>query len=256
MDGLATQAGMAFQGGSAFDPLSLSPLGWWDGSDTSTMYDAVSGGSLVADDGTIARWEDKSGNGNHMEQPTAATRPFRRDGELNGNSVIEMEAADLMTCSRLYTDDDFSIFAVIRGTVQSNKGIVTQHPGNASTGRTSFLTTNDTSPTDAVRLFFNNGTSRQVRGTSTAFDGSSYYTLYSESDGAGNSHVRVNAGSAEGTLTGQTWTPYNSSFSLGALSNGVDGFAGFFAEVLAFPHLADSDRADVVNYLKNKWGHY
>ncbi len=53
-----------------FDPMTLSPAGWWD-SDPATYFDATSGGSLVtAENAMVKRWEDKSGNGWHATDST------------------------------------------------------------------------------------------------------------------------------------------------------------------------------------------
>jgi hypothetical protein len=78
---------------SGFDPLSLSPILWLDGSDTSTMFDAVSGGSLVVADGTVARWQDKSGNNNHATRSGAGSRPARRVAAENGLDAIDFASS-------------------------------------------------------------------------------------------------------------------------------------------------------------------
>jgi hypothetical protein len=52
------------------------------------LYDATAGGSLVAVDGAIARWEDKSGNGRHFTQGTIGLRPTRRSAVKNGIGAV------------------------------------------------------------------------------------------------------------------------------------------------------------------------
>ena len=59
---------------------SLAPGGvgaglqlWLDASDATTLYGATTGGSLVASDGGVARWEDKSGNSRHYTHRQIAT---------------------------------------------------------------------------------------------------------------------------------------------------------------------------------------
>jgi hypothetical protein len=73
---------------SSFSPLSLSPALWLDASDASTLYDATSGGSLVAPDGAVARWEDKSGNARHLVQSGGTARPLRKTAIKNGRDVL------------------------------------------------------------------------------------------------------------------------------------------------------------------------
>jgi len=58
---------------------------WLDATDTNTLFDATSGGNVVADNGAVARWEDKSGNGRHATQDTAANRPTYKAASFNGS---------------------------------------------------------------------------------------------------------------------------------------------------------------------------
>jgi hypothetical protein len=75
----------AFRGGGSFDPTSIAGLQLWlDPSDSSTLYSATSGGSLVSADGGIARIEDLSGNSRHATQTTAGKRPLRKTASVNG----------------------------------------------------------------------------------------------------------------------------------------------------------------------------
>lgn len=78
-----------------FEPDILTGLQLWlDASDTSTLYDATTGGSLVAADGGVARWEDKSGNARHATQGTAGARPLRKASVQNGLSVLRFDGSD------------------------------------------------------------------------------------------------------------------------------------------------------------------
>lgn len=71
---------------------------WLDASDASTLFDATSGGSLVVADGGVARWEDKSGNGRHFTQATAANRPQRKVADINGRDCLRFDGTnDILT---------------------------------------------------------------------------------------------------------------------------------------------------------------
>lgn len=59
----------------------------FDFSRPETLYDATSGGSLVAADGAIARSEDISGGTNHATQSTSGSRPQRKVAYVNGMDV-------------------------------------------------------------------------------------------------------------------------------------------------------------------------
>jgi hypothetical protein len=68
---------------SSFDPVSLfggTGGGMWDPSDMATMWKDTAGTVPVTADGDfVARIDDKSGNGNHLVQATAANRPKFKD---------------------------------------------------------------------------------------------------------------------------------------------------------------------------------
>jgi len=67
---------------------------WLDASDSATLFDATSGGSAVAADGGVARWEDKSGNARHMTQGTAANRPVRKTATQNGLDILRFDGSN------------------------------------------------------------------------------------------------------------------------------------------------------------------
>jgi hypothetical protein len=74
---------------AAFSPSSVSGLQLWlDASDASTLFTATTGGSLVAADGGVARWEDKSGNARHFTQSTSGSRPLRKTSQQNGKDTL------------------------------------------------------------------------------------------------------------------------------------------------------------------------
>lgn len=78
-----------------FTPLNLPNCALWlDADDPATLFDAVSGGSPVAADGQVARWEDKSGNNFHLTQGTAASRPIRKIGVRNGRDVLDFDGSN------------------------------------------------------------------------------------------------------------------------------------------------------------------
>lgn len=80
--------------GGIINPGYLSPYGWWDFSDVSTLFNATSGGSTPSDGSGIARIEDKSGNGRHLTQATAAARPTRTNGAQNGLAAGTFDGGD------------------------------------------------------------------------------------------------------------------------------------------------------------------
>lgn len=75
-----------------------------DGSIETSLYDATSGGSLVAADGSVYRMEDQSGNSNHVTQSTTARCPRRRVAARGGMGAIQFstDAASLMAAASYY----------------------------------------------------------------------------------------------------------------------------------------------------------
>lgn len=61
---------------------------------TPSMYDATSGGSLVAANGGVARWEDISGNARHVTQGTSGARPLRKVASINGMDSVLFDGSD------------------------------------------------------------------------------------------------------------------------------------------------------------------
>jgi hypothetical protein len=61
---------------------------WLDSSDSSTLFDATVGGNLVAGDGLVARWADKSGNLNHATQSVIDRRPTRKISHVNSRDAV------------------------------------------------------------------------------------------------------------------------------------------------------------------------
>jgi hypothetical protein len=99
---------------SAVSPASLVTSGLHlhlDASDASTLFDATSGGNAVSANGTVARWEDKSGNARHATQGTAGSRPTLSVNS-SGQRVVRFDglATFLRTATTFSDSSDFSLF--------------------------------------------------------------------------------------------------------------------------------------------------
>jgi hypothetical protein len=72
-----------------FSPSDLPDMIYWfDSSDSSTLFNATSGGSLPGDGQIVKRWEDKSGNGWHFTQGTDSAAPTRAVAAVNGLDAV------------------------------------------------------------------------------------------------------------------------------------------------------------------------
>jgi len=63
-----------------------------DSTVASSLYNATTGGDLVAANGTVARWEDQSGNGRHVTQATENLKFIRKVSSQGGSDVLQMSA--------------------------------------------------------------------------------------------------------------------------------------------------------------------
>ena len=99
-------------------PKSLAGLvGWWDASDSMSLYNATTGGSAVAADGTVARWEDRSGVGNHLTQSVVNNRPVMRAAAIGGRNAVEADGTDdFLQLTTEISARAFTVFAVMKRT--------------------------------------------------------------------------------------------------------------------------------------------
>jgi hypothetical protein len=98
-------------------PSQITTALWLDAADASTLYDATSGGSLVAADGTVARWQDKSGNARHATQATSINRPLRKTAYEGGvDSILFDGSNDAIALAADLSIGTHTVFVVARNT--------------------------------------------------------------------------------------------------------------------------------------------
>ena len=109
---------------------------WLDA--TKGLFDATSGGSAVTADGSaVARWEDQSGNGNHLTQATSNNRPVLKTSIQNGKNVIRFDGSnDRLTGGDVLDlgTDGITIFAVVKIT-GSNGAVISKSRATGQDGR-------------------------------------------------------------------------------------------------------------------------
>lgn len=188
-----------------------------------------------ADNTAVSSWASRPRGSFTMAQTTQSYQPTLQLAEVNGQPIVRFDGSnDFMTCSRVATTSNFTSMVVLKGNAQSGRFVFGQRVTSANVGRTTFCGVNGTSPFQKGILFFNNGSSYLLESATDVFTNSA--TLFcSESDGSGNSHVRVTNGAKEAALTGQTWTPENADARLGALSESFNQFSGDIGAVTFFP---------------------
>ena len=234
-------------------PATISGLsGWWDFSNGSTMFDATTGGSLVAADATVARVEDTSGNGRNFTQSTSTSRPQRKTNIQNGLGALRFNGASksLSTSVNLSTFIPFgqsTVFFAVSCSFAFNDAILSRnscvlHTTSGSRGYCWFRSNNT-----SYALAFD-GTEKTA---SLAYTIGTWGVFTTWHDGT-NLVYRRNGGSdstvALGSITSGTGTA-----RLGV--NDWSSLNGDVGEIITYNvALSDADRNAVESYLQNKWG--
>lgn len=96
-------------------PLPVGAFGVPPVSGYLAWFDAMDASSLTVSDGHVSQWSDKSGNGNHLVQATAANQPNYGLSFLNGAPCVGFDGAnDTLGCTALSgSDRTFSWFAAM-----------------------------------------------------------------------------------------------------------------------------------------------
>ena len=67
---------------------------WLDASDQTTLFSDTAGTTQITNGGSVARWNDKSGNGNFVTQSTAANMPTWLSNSQNGLGVLSFDGTN------------------------------------------------------------------------------------------------------------------------------------------------------------------
>lgn len=252
-----------------WSPADIATQIWLDASDATTLYDATSGGSLVAADGSIARWEDKSGHERHFTQATSASRPVRKTSVQNSLDIVRFDGSD--DCMVLLTG--------LSGLIQNVSGVtlacVASHraaPGNqiiffcatgtgdSLTGRFGFGTSISVANRQTLfgRRLDSQGAASILSGTNavdTGFRSRIAVGKYSTSDADLYLDGTSDGSSSSWTTDGSTSNTTALRVTLGALLNGIQ-HANIDLCELVLTHNAES--SDVISrmqlYFQEKWG--
>lgn len=245
---------------------------WLDASDASTLYDATSGGSLVAADGAVARWEDKSGNARHFTQSDVSRRPLRKTAVQNSKDVIRLDGSNDYMVGGDYMDlagtQGMTLFIVVKRAAQGvphdllNKYARQEATTSGQNGNQGFIWAYDNT-NKPYAYFGDSGSGVTVRGTDSAYGASSFTALTLKTRSGSlttNTAHYVNGGAAASTNSSATCETVGDSAFEWRL--GISRFDGSFytplngdvAEVIMYGSaLSDADRAAVETYLMQKW---
>jgi len=245
-----------FGGAAAAAPPSFLPsdlsglIMWLDANDTTTLFDATSGGSNVtANDTAIARWEDKSTSAKHFKQSTSNNRPKLFTSSQNSKNIIRFDGTnDLMSMDSVFgTQTEVSYFIALKRVLDpptdQNK---TGHPMRFLTG----LGSDSHYPWTDGNIYDHTLTnSRKTAGNPTPSLAS--FHLYNVEAKSSLWTARVNKT--------QLFTTATNTINFTGTNIGTGGgsfyFDGDIGEFIAYSSiLSSSDRGKVEDYLYSKWG--
>lgn len=226
------------------DPASVTLAAWYDPSDLSTLFQDSAGTTPVTADGDpVGLMQDKSGNGHHLTQATAASRPLYKV-DSSGNPYLLFDGTDdwLKVGSPAMSLPWHRISAV-RMITHTNGDLIFAEGSGAGAGR---LRQQTPSPTVAV---FDGGAGYVAANTELAVGSNGVVT--ERHDGA-NSGLAINNGVY---TTGDPGTVAATGCAIGASPAGsVPSNIRFYGCVTANGALADDEILGLRAWLAEKAG--
>ena len=251
-------------GGGPWDPSQLSTLsGWWDASDSSTLFDATSGGSTPTHGTNVKRWEDKSGNGHHaLQADNAGPKLQVTSNTLNSSSVVRFtRITNQLTTNMLevaassdFAPDLLSCMTVVRSTSNpGNSGVLGMW--NPPTGANYwFLIHRLPTSLNVIGLRNSSDTANhQSPATTPAVDDNDLHLFGGSMNTGGNLGCFID-GSAGPTASQPDNRSGTTTLRIGSYGGNGTGFDGDIAEVVIWRSVSTADRENVEGYLAHKWG--
>jgi hypothetical protein len=244
------------------NPTSLSGLqAWYDASNASTLFDATTGGSVVAENGGIARWQDISGGSFHVTQSSSGSRPVLKSAQINGLSAVEFNGSShfLSTVATITESQNRTVFAVAKRTNNSSVGTVARFGPDRSVATTNvWMCRYGTAANPHVggdSLATNQNLSAGVQAAWT----NAHVSCWSQNASTRNLTYLLNGSSL--SISGnppQAQTNF-AGMSVGVYSSSPVGseqyFSGLIGEFIVYnQELSSTDRQLVTAYLMAKWG--
>lgn len=250
--------------GSAFTPASLTGLVAWYDASTGVYSDA--GVTPATNTQTVQQWNDQSGNGYHLKQATGGNRPQFLSAGFNSLPSVTFTVAGL-TSMQTTADSVImgtglvgSVFGVAR--ITTSGGATSRLVGFIGNGQADDTTSNHS----AAWVFVTQatGTMASFRGgffasDASFFSASTNYRFGNIYDNTNNTNYVNNVAGTPVAATGLTWTSPGaiivSSSTLGSITCGGACWDGPISElVMTNTALSNTDRTNLDNYFKTKWG--
>lgn len=237
-----------FQPAGTYTPLNDGVSQWFDFSDATTLFDATTGGSLVAVNATIARVEDKSGNSRHATQVTGTRRPTRKASLLNSRDGASFDGGDLLSHTFSINGSNSTVLALADRQSQSGYRYVYQASA-ASQQVTAWIFARTTAQTQwcgfAGGADVASGVDITANPTVMAsrYESGVGFAWWSDGNTGPTSTASVYGGDSVDRRV------------IGAYGNGNDAMLGNIYEILVWASAVSTDvRQRAEGYLAHKWG--
>ena len=232
-------------------------VGWWS-ADQGVYSDANSPEAPATDGQVVSEWRDISGNGNHLTQTTAASKPLFQTNQQNGLPGLQFQGTDdfLSLGGALLTAAPMSIYIVAEAANLSEHHTVLSMANNAATNSyfAAAFRGNDTG--DPARVWARDSSTIGDGRTTTAYLVNTPHLLTGvfTSSSLSNSYKD---GKSKTTET-STITPWSvDSFVLGRQnsSNEYEYLTGYIYEIRVYnvAH-GESTRKQIEREMAQKWG--
>ncbi len=219
--------------------LSYTPTVWLDASDIS---------SITHVGGSVSQWSDKSGNANHVSQPSGGNQPKTGISSINGFNVITFSAASFQSLYKSsglnFGAGSYTMIAVfsVPSITPSSWIIYNGNYCGISQGEAG-----GSNPT--ADCSFSNTSSSVKRYGETSFTGPRLFGAIRN----GSSQFLFDHLSDKSTATANNVS--SGAFNIGSFNGGAAFTTGDIAEIICWNRvLSNAERNAICNHLKNKWG--
>ncbi|MFM6670836.1 MAG: hypothetical protein ACKPJO_12020 [Dolichospermum sp.] len=219
-------------GKKLWTPVQMSTALWLDAADSST---------IILNGSTVSQWRDKSGNGRHISQGTAANQPARTLNGLNGKPVLTFDGSDFFNP----VTASLSQFSVIMVEIAAQNTQDVYYPVGFTSGETG-LSVGGTFLSQRFSLF--NGTTAIATSETSVLNTPTIVFAGSNSSGR---QISVNGNAPATDSTSQSIT----QITVGRRGDGQWPFFGTIPELIFTDNLlSTTERQLIEGYLAWKWG--
>ena len=266
---------------TGFSPRGMTGLDLWlDGNDPSTMFNASNGGANVTNNGFVWRWEDKSGNANHVYTTTGGSlsQPQYYENLTNYKGGLTFSNSVLTNLVQApYPVDVYMVLSLcnynnigISALTNANMNVFSvKYPGgsfgsNKDWNSLAYGLINNPRGINYSQKWVNNSSNylRTCNLVPSVQETSMGFIMINWGISNSDYHIKRYTTTLAETTTYSSWTTYaNSNTAFRYYIGGIDysstdsNFNGSICEILSFSNLLNlSNRTVVESYLANKWG--